>query len=101
MPEHVHLLLSESDKELLARAIQALKISVARRLAERPFWQKRYYDFNVYSRKKRIEKLNYMHWNPVVRGLVEKPEEWTWSSYRFYAGVHDGPVQIRHGDVIV
>ena len=61
MPEHVHLLLSEPDKALLGVALQALKISVSKRAKERPFWQARYYDFNVRNDSKRIEKLNYMH----------------------------------------
>jgi hypothetical protein len=38
------------------------------------------------SRKKRVEKLGYMHMNPVERGLVEDPMDWRWSSYRFYQG---------------
>jgi putative transposase len=50
----------------------------------RSFWQRRFYDFNVWSRKKRIEKLNYMHMNPVKRGLVAEAKLWAWSSYRFY-----------------
>jgi hypothetical protein len=33
---------------------------------------------------KRAEKLKYMHRNPVKRGLVKSPEQWRWSSYRFY-----------------
>ena len=33
----------------------------------------------------RVEKLRYMHRNPVVRGLVAKPEDWRWSSFRHYA----------------
>src|SRR5581483_5941462 len=54
--------------------------------AELPhFWQRRYYDFNVRTAKKRIEKLKYMHRNPVKRGLVKAPEDWRWSSYRSYA----------------
>ena len=64
MPEHVHLLVSEPRKGLLARAVQALKLSVSVRRVERPFWQARYYDFNVWSARKRIEKLRYMHRNP-------------------------------------
>jgi len=52
--------------------------------APRSFWQRRFYDFSVWSRKKRIEKLNYMHKNPVKRGLVAEPQLWMWSSYRFY-----------------
>ena|SRR6516165_6655511 len=76
MPEHVHLLVSEPLKGTLARALQALKLSVAVQRRERPFWQRRYYDFNVFTEEKRVEKLRYMHRNPVVRGLVARPEDW-------------------------
>jgi putative transposase len=82
MPEHVHLLLSEPQRGLLARSVQALKLAVASQSVERPFWQPRYYDFNVHSEKKRLEKLHYIHQNPVERGLVEKPQDWLWSSFR-------------------
>jgi putative transposase len=82
MPEHVHLLVTEPRIGTLARAIQALKLSVAVQRHERPFWQRRYYDFNVFTEEKRIEKLRYMHRNPVTRGLVERPEQWPWSSFR-------------------
>ena len=40
-----------------------------------PFWQARFYDFNVWTARKRVEKLRYMHRNPVKRGLVSSPEE--------------------------
>jgi putative transposase len=65
------------------------------RSKERPFWQIRYYDFNVFTDKKRIEKLRYMHRNPVVRGLVAKPEDWRWSSFRHYATGIEGDVEIE------
>ena len=86
MPEHVHFLVSEPERELLSTAIRAIKQSVARRLiGEREhFWQARYYDFNVWSASKISEKLRYMHRNPVKQGLVEKPEDWPWSSFRHY-----------------
>ena len=94
MPEHVHLLLSEPDKALLRVALQALKISVSKRAKERPFWQARYYDFNVFTWSKRSEKLDYIHWNPVKHGLVEKPEDWLWSSCRYYQTGVQGRVKI-------
>jgi len=95
MPEHVHLLLSEPRKGVLARTIQALKLSVSKRRSQNPFWQARYYDFNVRNAEKVTEKLNYMHRNPVVRGLVDKPENWAWSSYRHYATGERGTVEIE------
>jgi hypothetical protein len=45
------------------------------------FWQRRYYDFNVFRQPKHVEKLRYMHRNPVKRGLVKSPELWPWSSF--------------------
>ena len=99
MPEHVHLLVSEPPQRALLTAMQALKLSFARRvLAEQRrqrrsaqtnlfehsmqrVWQPRYYDFNVCTGRKRIEKLRYIHRNPVKRGLVEAPELWRWSSF--------------------
>jgi putative transposase len=95
MPEHVHLLLSEPEEVLLSKAIQAIKLSVSVQSSKRPFWQARYYDFNVHNDEKRIEKLHYMHRNPVVRGLVENPGDWAWSSFRHYASGIAGTVQIE------
>ena len=95
MPEHVHLLVNEPQQSSLDQAIKAIKLSVTLRSSERPFWQARYYDFNVFSEDKRVEKLRYMHRNPVVRGLVEKPEDWPWSSFRHYATGIEGAVEIE------
>ncbi|PYX34648.1 MAG: hypothetical protein DMG81_19645 [Acidobacteria bacterium] len=39
----------------------------------RHIWQTRFYDFDVWTERKRIEKLRYMHRNPVKRGLVDSP----------------------------
>ena len=98
MPEHVHLLVSEPENRNLATALQALKQSVSRTLALRgaePFWQARDYDFNVWTAKKEIEKLRYLHRNPVARGLVAKAEDWHWSSFRHHATGIEGTVEIE------
>ncbi len=103
MPEHVHLLISESRAVSPAKVIQVFKQRVSRYLREpepvregrralrfaawgdlRRFWQRRYYDFNVYSRAKVREKLEYMHANPVKNNLVGHPADWPWSSWAFY-----------------
>ncbi len=46
--------------------------------------QRRFYDLKVWSDKKRLEKLDYMHHNPVKRGRVSEPGDWPRSSWRFY-----------------
>ena len=94
MPEHFHLLITEPEVGTSSTVMQVLKQRTAhallpkkRRVDSRqqslfpdmprlPFWQARFYDFNVWAAKKRIEKLRYMHRNPVKRGLVGSPEEW-------------------------
>lgn len=95
MPEHIHLLVSEPAIGSLAKSILALKLSVSKLSNQRPFWQARYYDFNVFSSHKHVEKLRYIHRNPVKRGLVAKPEDWRWSSFRHYATGELGTVEIE------
>jgi putative transposase len=110
MPDHIHLLISEPEEGTQSTVMQVLKQRYARRvLAEkrRPaqgklwsaetqhVWQRRFYDFHVWSERKRVEKLRYMHRNPVKDGLVQQPEQWAWSSYRSYANNEQGIVRIN------
>jgi putative transposase len=98
MPEHVHLLVGEPCRSSLSVVLQVLKQQTSRKLKQRgeiQFWQRRYYDFNVHNEKKRIEKLRYMHRNPVKRGLVKNPGQWLWSSFRHYALGEVGAVEIE------
>jgi putative transposase len=59
------------------------------------FWQKRYYDFNVRNQEQFVEKLRYIHRNPVNAGLCERPEDWQWSSFLHYATGCEGRVEIE------
>jgi putative transposase len=101
MPEHIHLLVSEPEVGLLCTAIQALKIAMARRAlsagwrSDSPFWQKRYYDHNVRSEKSFVQKLRYIHRNPVERGLCADPSAWPWSSFHHYATAEITVVEIE------
>ncbi len=95
MPEHVHLLVSEPARGDLSVVMQALKVSVARRMRPRPFWQHRFYDFNVFTDEKRVEKRRYIHRNPYTRDLVAHPKEWVGSSYRHWAYGEKGVVEIE------
>ncbi len=97
MPEHVHLLISEPQVGTLADALKSLKQGVSRRLIDGAtyFWQKRYHDFNVRNHRQFVEKLPYIHRNPVKRGLCDCPEDWEWSSFRHYATRREGTVEIE------
>jgi putative transposase len=118
MPEHIHLLISEPREKNPSIVMQALKLGFARRAlaeekrkrnpaqdrlfdyASQHIWQKRFYDFNVWTEGKRIEKLRYMHRNPMKRGLVSSPELWKWSSFRAYALGEPGPVKVNDWGVL-
>ena len=97
MPEHVHLLMNEPRERDPSIAMQVLKQRTSRAIAHREprFWQLRFYDFNVWSSRKHIEKLKYIHRNPVTRRLVAAPEEWRWSSYRWYLLDESGAVTLN------
>ena len=97
MPEHVHLLVNEPERQTLADALKSLKQGVSRRLIGDAvhFWQKRYYDFNIRNEAQFVEKLRYIHRNPVKRGLCERPEDWEWSSFPQYATGCEGRVEIE------
>ncbi len=60
----------------------------------RRFWQRRFYDFDVWSIRKKKQKLDYMHANPGQRKLVKHPRDWPWSSWSFYEGGDAGLVKI-------
>ena len=42
-----------------------------------------------------VEKVRYIHRNPVTRGLVSKPEDYRWSSFNHYATGKPGPIEIE------
>ena len=110
MPEHFHLLVSEPQIGNPSVVIQAVKIGFARRVINLDgdansgtaahIWQRRFYDFNVWGREKRVEKIRYIHRNPVRRGLVNNPEDWRWSSFRAYAFGEVGPVIVNDWSVL-
>jgi REP element-mobilizing transposase RayT len=115
MPEHVHLLVSEPAKGDPSKVLQVLKQKVSRALHDRrrkprpeqssldfppsetrvgALWQRRFYDFNVWSSEKLKEKLEYMHANPVKRKLVVHPKDWPWSSWGYYTKGEQGLIRI-------
>jgi putative transposase len=97
MPEHVHLLLSEPAKHTLASALRVIKGESSKLLkgSREHLWQTRYYDFNTFTTGKFVEKVRYIHRNPVTRGLVTKPEDYRWSSFNHYATGEPGPIEIE------
>jgi len=112
MPEHGRRLIGEAEKGTPSTVMQLVKRRFAKSVGQsrracaaqpqlwseeepRHVWQARFYGFNVWSKKKRIEKLRYMHENPVKRGLVLEAGQWEWSSYRDRANEGAGRVKLN------
>jgi len=116
MPEHVHLVLHPPDDVALGRLIGQLKARAAREILsslqsdrdrippeltilgrgvrQHAVWERRCYDHNCRTPAAVREKINYCHNNPVQRGLVNNPGDWMWSSYRWYQGERDVPLEV-------
>ena len=104
MPEHVHLLVWPVEREFkISRLLETVKTSVAKRAGnhlrrtnpallaktngEFHFWQAGPgYDRNLDNDDTIWTAIDYIHMNPVRRGLCLRVEDWLWSSAGFYAG---------------
>ena len=113
MPEHAHLLVRPMPGTSLADALRSLKTSVAKRAIARwrelgapileqlriegdsvAFWQRGGgFDRNVRDMTELCREVRYIHLNPVERGLVKAPEDWKWSSVRWWMGARDDEIE--------
>lgn len=119
MPEHAHLLVLPLDapyrmdliltsikKRAATRCLNWLREhepETASQLAVRSergrlrhrFWQDGPgYDRNLFCPNSIWNSIEYMHWNPVARGLAQSPCDWPWSSARFYADLEGLPFAV-------
>jgi len=84
MPNHVHVVLRPSHD--FSKIMRWLKWTTARRCNEAlgragiPFWQDESYDHWIRDRHEFHSAVNYVEQNPVRAGLVERAEDWVWSS---------------------
>jgi putative transposase len=119
MPEHVHVLIWPRDRQYqMRRALGAIKRPVSTSAKQylietgQTSWLRKLtvqvddkavfrfwlpgggFDENLWSEYSVEEVIDYIHANPVRRGLVKRPTDWYWSSARWHAGQHDGPLRI-------
>ena len=98
MPSHIHLLLL-IDGKLLASFMRDFKKYTAQKgivelCRNQHIWQPRYDRQAIITLKVMLTKINYIHLNPVKAELVEKSEDWNWSSAADYLGREKGPVPV-------
>jgi putative transposase len=119
MPEHVQVIVYPRAEFYQVRLIRtALKVPVQRKALaflrreapafvdrlrdEKPsgevhyrFWQRGGgYDRNITDPKTLWTMIEYIHNNPVRRGLVSSPTDWPWLSARFYQGIENVPLRM-------
>ena len=85
MPDHWHALIAIQHPLTISDVLQDIKrVSSFRinrlRKTRGSRWQHQFWDRFVRHSKEFIERLEYMHYNPVRKGLLERPEQWRWSS---------------------
>jgi len=94
MPTHYHLLILLKEADLSHR-MQLFSISYTKAMNKRydrvgslfqGAFQAKHVDGNNYL----VHLSRYIHLNPAMAGLVERPEDWEFSSYREYIGLRDG-----------
>ena len=119
MPEHVHLVICPRGVYDISKILATIKQSVTHKslafvrseapsfleqmLDEQPngrkhyrFWQRGGgHDRNLWSEKAIVSEIDYLHANPVRRGLCERVEDWPWSSAADYAGLREGPFKLN------
>ena len=124
MPEHVHLLVKPRREEyriekflfdlkrpVSYRAKRFLQQTAQRQWRQRltvkkgkrnvfRFWQAGGgFDRNISDETALWPVVQYIHANPVRRGLVDAPTDWIWSSARFWEGMNDVPLMMDELDV--
>jgi putative transposase len=120
MPEHAHILVWPTRASYdVSDILNSIKQSVAKRALlfvhrEAPafltrmedrqpngrtchrFWQRGGgYDRNLFEPQAISQQIDYIHANPVRRGLCTRPEDWVWSSAADYAGLRQGPAALQ------
>ena len=98
MPDHLHAVIFPHEETTISEAMRRFKLAVYQTLKARgsrakPFGQSRFYDHAVRTRGEFDDTLEYMHMNPVRRGLVEDPLAWRWSSARWFPD-RTGPAEL-------
>ncbi len=96
LPDHFHMIITPDDTRQYPEIVKAIKYNLTKRyqgkngLSQsysryknnmRSVWQKRYYEHTIRDEKDRVEKIEYMRSNPVKHGLVDRWDEWEYSSF--------------------
>ena len=99
MPTHIHLILSQTTDNGISKFMEKVLKSYSmyynkKTRREGPLWSGKFRNVLVETNEQLLHLTRYIHLNPVTIYLVEKPEEWEYSSYREYIGEIEGKKRI-------
>jgi putative transposase len=105
LPDHWHAVMGVRYPRTISLVVESIKVASTRQMntlqkESGRLWQGRFFDRALRTVKEYNETVEYIHWNPVRRGLAARPEEWKWSSAHEYgfenmAGAqHNPPLRI-------
>ncbi|MDM8520298.1 transposase [Anaerolineales bacterium HSG6] len=94
MPNHYHLLV-QPQHDSLSHSMQLFGISYTKSINKRhhrvgPLFQGKFQAKHIDTDAYLLHLSRYIHLNPVEAGLVSRPEDWQFSSYRDYIGLRAG-----------
>ena len=97
LPDHWHAIFYPTYPLTISRVMESIKVGATRiinrsRREAGLLFQPRFFDRAPRTVREYQEKVEYIHFNPVKAGLVDRPENWPWSSVHDYTGyMHDRP----------
>jgi len=102
MPNHIHLLISVDDDHAVGRAMQMVKGGFSHAVGKaglklKAIWQPSYYEHRVRDEEEYARMQNYIHQNPVRRGLAERVIDYPYSSASTSWRLDEVPDRLKPG----
>lgn len=104
MPDHYHLLVKIQSEYSFSKYINIIENSYSRyfnKLHNRkgPLWQSQFRSILIEDNETLLHIHRYIHLNPTTAGIVEKPEDWKWSSYNYF--ITDNQAFLTHKEISI
>jgi len=90
IPDHIHMIIKPENINEYPQIIGLIKIYFTKNsnikyeinnTREANVWQRRFWEHTIKDEKDLYKHLDYIHFNPIKHGYVNKPKEWQYSSF--------------------
>jgi len=105
LPNHIHCIINPKDIHEYPKIVTSIKYYFSKKYnvgvetptygyvnkGEKGIFQRRYFEHTIVDEKDLENQINYIHYNPVKHGLVEKVRDWKFSSFSKFVkqGLYD------------